>query len=1152
MEKISAASAMEWSIELDKGLRSRKPGAAVEAVRKIGPRLEQWSREPKYTMAAYSMFGLVPGEDRLFASAILLKLADAFRVGERAVRRAVVELFLSELKNRRKRKRGEGSCDIFSKCTEENCLELMQRVKVAFNKEDDIESGADCLVLFGCWAGFAGDNADVRHLVLASLGSVHEVEVKAALFAAGCFCEHSDDFAYVVLHILVNLVASAKTSCTVKLAGIRVFGRMQSSFVITQRAYKAALTLMHNSTDENVLIVLLMTLSKLASKTTLLVSEQVNLLCSVLNQETTLRTIATALRSLKFIYNTGCYFRVSAQLLESLLSVLVHPQVPDILQYEAVEILQKILFHTSPSLMDVIDSSKLLETLQSVSQSQSSINRVLAVKIMGTTATMLKKETEVESSKVSSDSYVISLIIEKMTMLSRGVVDHNSHTDSGSDKEGLSLCKILILLVRKHPDHCLLVVDKMCSLIRLFDQERETIMDTSQPGLPVHAITDSHVYKIKPVGFKLLQGICRVLSDCVGILFGIGAINTEIIGKLISTFRLSCEISYRSCSSMLDFLPLHPRMSWTTLLDEKNCLLDKEAIWDEYLSEFEILALECAKNMLEMQAYWPAYRYGVRAACQGVYIVLIFICEHLMTKVRIGIYYFWLKSLVEFAYFEWGTEQISLPKPSILLENWLKANNVVVMHPWHSMEKVTVDAFLKTDVSGYSRKLLHTHSNICSAIKTLDSSLTTYEGFHFQRWFLALKAKLYEGVSELLRIVSSHVTSQESAGYKEQFEHGSLVKCTRTSGQYVSLSASVSHLSSRLKRLALEFDLMLTSCVDLDIKSSSIISALALSSSVLAFSARYALLFPDSFPPVNDSTSRRVNISDSSLIHYLVCRLSHVDEETTKNIGLLLKVVGIPKGCFHLPSRIQALAGSGTKELIRVCNHAMTGFVSLQNDISSIPQNDNPSKVAKSRAELITSSILTWLAIPFGIPKSFFHCRPRIGSELFVMNADPRKPDSLSTPVGCSLALNLCIQLKNLPPKFSPRTKFLSCILQCRPSFQVPKPSDHVKGRPQSALPVWEADYLIDLNQKLLHHVTECKVTESSCQEIAEKDSVYAFVRLVLNEKHQGFSASVLDVSCFPTGSYELRWLSCYVDDQGAYWSVLPLNAAPTITIHNV
>ncbi|KAL9690853.1 hypothetical protein QQ045_011265 [Rhodiola kirilowii] len=273
MEKISAASAMEWSIELDKGLRSRKPGAAVEAVRKIGPRLEQWSREPKYTMAAYSMFGLVPGEDRLFASAILLKLAEAFRFGERAVRRAVVELFLSELKNRRKR--GEGSCDIFSKCTEENCLELMQRVKVAFNKEDDIESRADCLVLFGCWAGFAGDNADVRHLVLASLGSVHEVEVKAALFVAGCFCEHSDDFAYVVLHILVNLVASAKTSCTVKLAGIRVFGRMQSSFVITQRAYKAALTLMHNSTDENVLIVLLMTLSKLASKSTLLVSEQV-------------------------------------------------------------------------------------------------------------------------------------------------------------------------------------------------------------------------------------------------------------------------------------------------------------------------------------------------------------------------------------------------------------------------------------------------------------------------------------------------------------------------------------------------------------------------------------------------------------------------------------------------------------------------------------------------------------------------------------------------------------------------------------------------------------------------------------------------------------------------------------------------------------
>lgn len=176
MEKISAADAMEWSIDLEKGLRSKKPGRSVEAIEQIGPIFEQWNAEPLHTMAAHNIFGLVPGEDRLFANTILLRLADAFRSGDKSIRLSVVKVFLSELTHRKKNKNGTYN-GILSMRRVENQLELLGRVKIVFDVED-VESKVLSLVLFGCWADFARDNADIKYLILSSLLSSHVLEVR--------------------------------------------------------------------------------------------------------------------------------------------------------------------------------------------------------------------------------------------------------------------------------------------------------------------------------------------------------------------------------------------------------------------------------------------------------------------------------------------------------------------------------------------------------------------------------------------------------------------------------------------------------------------------------------------------------------------------------------------------------------------------------------------------------------------------------------------------------------------------------------------------------------------------------------------------------------------------------------------------------------
>lgn len=152
-------------------------GLYVEVILQTGRRLEQWSREPETTMAAYNLFGLVPGEDRLFANTILLRLADAFKLGDKHTKLAVVRIFLSEYRNRDKKK-NKGNKGILSKDRVHNQLELLTRVKVVFDT-GDLESRALALALFGCWADFAKDSAQIRYLILSSLVSSHVFEVRS-------------------------------------------------------------------------------------------------------------------------------------------------------------------------------------------------------------------------------------------------------------------------------------------------------------------------------------------------------------------------------------------------------------------------------------------------------------------------------------------------------------------------------------------------------------------------------------------------------------------------------------------------------------------------------------------------------------------------------------------------------------------------------------------------------------------------------------------------------------------------------------------------------------------------------------------------------------------------------------------------------------
>lgn len=152
-------------------------GKNIEALEEIGFHLEWWNKESRPTVVAeYRLFGLIPGEEKLFLNSIFLRLADTFRLGNKHIKNEVVKLFL-----RIRRRKRDGEEGILSKDKLENYLELLRRVKEVFD-HGDAEERISALLMFGFWANIAKDCADIRYIVLSSLVSSDVLEVNYLSF----------------------------------------------------------------------------------------------------------------------------------------------------------------------------------------------------------------------------------------------------------------------------------------------------------------------------------------------------------------------------------------------------------------------------------------------------------------------------------------------------------------------------------------------------------------------------------------------------------------------------------------------------------------------------------------------------------------------------------------------------------------------------------------------------------------------------------------------------------------------------------------------------------------------------------------------------------------------------------------------------------
>ncbi|GAB4834966.1 hypothetical protein Ancab_033233 [Ancistrocladus abbreviatus] len=92
------------------------------------------------------------------------------------------------------------------------------------------------------------------------------LQFKASLFAAGCVSELSDDFAFVLLEMLLKMMASPETSSAVRLAAAQTFGKMWHFPSVADKSLQGGCTIVLKFSEEATLTTMLISLLKLASK----------------------------------------------------------------------------------------------------------------------------------------------------------------------------------------------------------------------------------------------------------------------------------------------------------------------------------------------------------------------------------------------------------------------------------------------------------------------------------------------------------------------------------------------------------------------------------------------------------------------------------------------------------------------------------------------------------------------------------------------------------------------------------------------------------------------------------------------------------------------------------------------------------------------
>lgn len=568
-------------------------------------------------------------------------------------------------------------------------------------------------------------------------------------------------------------------------------------------------------------------------------------------------------------------------------------------------------------------------------------------------------------------SQVVSLIMDQIALLVKPLLDLCQFNPIEVFGQVQSLLNLLLRLVGEHADLVVLLLDK----VYLFIEHLANNVAGRHADLAVNDTVQFRGEWDKGFGSKLLYMLNSFVLSCLQNLNEAGTVTNEVFDKVKIMVQCVHDCSFFDCyTHSIYSLLLDSQIIWICMINrnEEAGGVDgkSQTSLQNYLNKHELFTLEFAKRMLSRRNTWPAYKAGIYAACQGAWITASFIFRQLIMKVQSDTCSCWLKLLSQFAHSERIVQLLLFAKHGSNSVDLLEIKEFGITLSVDDLCEIGEDATRIINEPNCSKALV-AYQILISAGRTLENSFTSANAFCFQRWFLALRAKVLESVIDVFRVLSTFPAGQNNISNDAQVGESIMVESHKFLQQ-------ITQVSFQLKRLSQEFDLITTSFIGMDSKSSNSVKALALCCSLLAVSAGFALYIPSLSACKNlihDLDSSQ-NCANAMLIQNLAGRLWNLDSETSTNLCMLLEVTGKSKNCFHLWPKNQVLDNTcEVKDIVNVCKYAVSGISCLQNEANAAHNDETLFKISKNGLQLLLNIVFKWICIPFRAPKFFFRVR---------------------------------------------------------------------------------------------------------------------------------------------------------------------------------
>ncbi|XP_062206684.1 uncharacterized protein LOC133908584 isoform X3 [Phragmites australis] len=1110
MERIPAASAMDWSIDLDRGLRSRHHATRVHALDAAGPRLRQLCTSPIVPAPVSSAFGVLPGEARLFAETILLRLATEFRTADSALRARIVRTLLAA--------GGRGAL-AGARVAEPD--QLLRRVKAVYDT-GSARDRALALRVFGCLADIAKDSVHVRSLILSSLGATSALEVKAALLAAGCICRLSEDFSCIILEVLRRLICSRRSKPQVILAAIKAFPKLDCTLAVIHRVHEVGKQMVLGTLEDVFKAEMLSSLSRLASKSIILFSDQVELLLLFLGDDSSPSMKSMALKYLCIMFRRNtCHFPVIRTVFVRLLPLIDDEDFPLHCKSDVLRILQKVFCGKAPSIHHDNGSelSKLILAAENSLHSSSLEMQGTALEILVEVLCFLKQarpDLTVTTLKGSSFAYSECQGITNMSL----IYEENVVTCAESFQTSVAVAE----LSASNDNVELLATSIEPSLVET-DIWKAKLDSTEFDSKKSESLTHDLILSTLKSANSCYDMLCKTsdarcdLHDCIKGLIECVHQNASQYWSTYETFRMimcAC-IAWNTCK-------IRDSNQESGDSKEEPNILFTPSVWIAQ----ELCALRMTKMLITKQKYWEAYRSSMYCCREGLWFTASFVFRKLADAFELGSFSFWFKSLLLFSAGEIEMKLLLFPSATVKLVGELKTDGDLSEDLYCTETDADNTPSGSQELHGYQAKITGICGRTWLANDALVSNASSDCEFFFQRWFISLRSSFLEVLTDVLGILSAHSSAYEARGDNLTVS-GELIK-----DQVLALA----HCSLRLSDLAKSYDILAASHMDMDHHSFSSIARLAFMCSLFAFCTAYSVDFSKAYRNVEPFKLPK-RFSHASILQDLHGRLDGSGRQIVSQLRQFMSTSFDDLDCLQSSARMSC-SGNLEKDSYSLCHFAVASLLRVSGNAKAkeITNGEDCLSAFYEGLQFLSSILQKFMELPFVVPKYFFRVRPCLGAELYMFDSNPANKHEISVEPGFHLSLTLCMQWKRVLERNVIRLVKFYCILAANSESCI-----DVAGTRSKQFEPHKITEMVELNTKLLHYIkNDLRKSWDEKNFHSSTNMVTAFACFEPTDSGQGLSSCLLNVSSFPEGSYQIKWHACCVDENGSYFVLPPLN----------